>query len=88
LRDSNPAVANGGNFIAGSHPDFTSSGAPIMLGFIQALNTTGHPSTLANTVGTDNWNVEIELVPEPSRMALLGLGWGVLSLRRRRTQGG
>jgi len=54
------------------HPDFSSSGAPISVGFYTATATTDVPFTL--TAGYDNWSVTAHTVPEPSTFLLLALG--------------
>jgi len=69
-----------------SHPVFSAAGASFTVGFVTENNTAGAGVALTNTVGYDNWQVEITPVPEPSTFALAAFGllglsaWG----RRRR----
>lgn len=74
-----------------SHPDFSSSGAPIQFGFLRG-NTSGIGGVgtpFFTDAGIDNWSVTITPVPEPSSLLALLSGAGALlgaGLRRRHQQ--
>ena len=63
----------------GQNPDFGVSGLPIELGFYSSNTSSG--ATLI--VGYDNWTVTIHQVPEPTVLALIGVGSLVFRRRRR-----
>jgi len=64
-----------------AHPDFSASGAPILLGFATGNDNGG--STLSRAAGFDNWSMTVTQVPEPSTAVLLGIvGLGLLVRRR------
>jgi hypothetical protein len=70
---------------ANDHPDFSSAGAPIQLGFATANDNGG--ATLSRAAGFDNWSVTVNPVPEPGSLALVGAGSLLLGLARRRRAG-
>lgn len=61
-----------------SNPDFSASGGIMQLGFWRGNSGNGSYNT---ECGIDNWNVNI--VPSPASIALMGMG-GLLAARRRR----
>ena len=68
-----------------SHPDLSASGPAFTVGFVTQISTAGAPSQLTNTVGYDNWQVQITPVPEPSSFALWAVAatlLGVYGTRR------
>ena len=68
-----------------SNPDFSASGGPMNFGFWRG-NSSGNQTSgvVQSECGIDNWRVEINPVPTPSAVALLGLG-GLMAARRRRS---
>jgi len=90
---------NASNFtkIAGAgaaNPDFSTSGAPIQFGYAITLGAgSGGATTISTLQGIDNFSVpvnytEVASVPEPSSLALLGVGafllGGRVYLKRRK----
>ncbi|HXG46370.1 MAG TPA: PEP-CTERM sorting domain-containing protein [Methylomirabilota bacterium] len=67
---------------ASEHPDFSASGAPLLLGFVTANDNGG--ATLSRAAGFDNWNMVVTPVPESGTLALIGLGLvAVVAFHRR-----
>ncbi len=71
-------IDNTGFINSGSNPDFSASGGVMQLGFWRGNSGNGSYNT---ECGIDNWNVNI--VPAPGALALVGMG-GLLASRRRR----
>lgn len=68
-----------------SHPDFSSEGSPIIFGFFRASSQpSGHNWITEVAGGTDNWQVTVTSVPEPTTMSLLIVGLGALAWRKRK----
>ena len=55
--------------IPGSHPDFSSNGAPMQFGFRQARG--GGGLSAGSIVGVDNFEVAVTQVPEPASSGLI-----------------
>ena len=63
-------------------PDFSASGAPIAFGSWRAFSSPPGSSAGTRLGGIDNWTVTVHPVPEPGSALLVGLGIGILSMRR------
>lgn len=66
-----------------TNPDFSTSGAPITLGYLSINSSTSGGFTM--TFGTDNFSSTVDhaAIPEPGTLALFGLaGSAIIGLRR------
>jgi len=69
---------------AAGSPDFSSTGAPMQLGFLDRVSGSVGGIGFDTATGIDNWSVTIHSVPEPSTAILLGLSLaGLFTLSRR-----
>ncbi|MCK4951875.1 MAG: VPLPA-CTERM sorting domain-containing protein [Gammaproteobacteria bacterium] len=84
--DTNPWADRGGITPDGNQPDFGSTGSSLQFGFMFGNRLTG-PGVLSNTMGLDNFRVDIEtsVVPIPAAVWLFGSGLiGLTAVARRK----
>ncbi len=64
------------------HPDFSSSGSPLEVGFFTGASTGIGNEGSSVDGGIDNWNFVIHQIPEPASLLIMTIG-GLLIARRR-----
>lgn len=71
-----------GNVLLEDHPDFSSTGSPLVFGFCTLDNNLDYLTSRA--AGFDNWSVTLTTVPIPAAIWLLGSGLiGLVGIRKK-----
>jgi hypothetical protein len=73
---------------ANAHPDFSATGAPIIVGFYVGNSGTKYSTAFTDAGNIDDWSISFTTptnAPEPAAMTLLVLG-GLALVNRRRSQ--